>query len=125
MPRTKLAVVATVALLAGCAGMNYALEHYRNVPVQHFTASSGSSFRVYDKPAENRLMIAASIGSAMGGGLARGATFGAAGGSSAVVFRDASEEYLRSTGRDCRAADIALVVEPQYEVRYDCSATDL
>jgi hypothetical protein len=99
------------------------MQNYSGVTVQQFKAKTGSSFRIFDKPAENRLMITSSIGDALGSGAVQGATFGAIRPSSAaVVFRDAAEEYLASTGRTCTTRDTTLIIDPQYEVRYECSA---
>lgn len=123
MKKNAIALIALLALV-GCAGAKYAMDNYAKVKPVPFTASTGKGFRVYDKPAENRLMITPTIGASMGGGAVKGATFGAVNPSaSEVVFRDASEEFLASTGRTCRALDIALVIDPQYEVRYECEAT--
>ncbi|MGK8640342.1 hypothetical protein [Brucella anthropi] len=113
--------VGVALALTGCAGVNYAMTHYSGVPVKSFTASTGSDYRIYDKPTENRLMITPSIAASMGGGAIKGATFGAYNPSnSEVVYRDAAEEYLKSTGRSCSVRDITLVLEPQYEARYEC-----
>lgn len=119
----KSVVVAACALLSGCAGANYAMEHYSGVPIQQFKASNGATYRIFDKPTESRLMITSSIGDALGGGAVQGMTLGAVRPSSAaVLFRDAAEEYLKSTGRTCTTRDTTLVIDPQYEVRYECTA---
>ena len=111
-------------LLSGCAGAKYAMDNYSKVKPLAFTSQTGKGFRVYDKPSESRMMITPTIGSAMGGGAVNGATFGAVNpAASEVIYRDAAEEYLASTGRTCRALDISLILDPQYEVRYQCQAT--
>lgn len=118
----KALILASCVALSGCGGMSYAMEHYGNVPIQNFQASTGTSYRIFDKPNENRLMITSSIGGSLGGGAVSGFTLGAVQPASAeVLFRDAAEQYLTSTGRNCRSRDISLVVMPQYEVRYECS----
>ncbi|UPT53393.1 hypothetical protein [Synechococcus phage Ssp-JY39] len=117
-----VAAIAACALMSGCAGANYAMEHYSGVPIQQFKASSGATYRIFDKPAENRLMITSSIGDALGSGAVQGMTLGAVRPTSAaVVFRDAAEEYLASTGRKCTTRDTTLVIDSQYEVRYECA----
>lgn len=118
--RGILAAVIAVAL-SGCAGANYAMQNYSKVDVKSFTSSSGSTFRIYDKPLENRMMITPSIAASFGGGAVKGATFGAYNPSnSEVVYRDAAEQYLKSTGRTCSARDVSLIFDPQYEIRYEC-----
>jgi hypothetical protein len=117
-----MAAMSSTILLVGCAGMQYAMDNYTGVPVQQFTASSGAHYRIFDKPKENRLMITPSLAAAAGGGAVQGLTFGAVNpASAAVVFRDAAQEYLATTGRTCETKDTTLVVNPQYEVRYQCS----
>lgn len=119
----KQAVLVGAIALSGCAGANYAMTHYSNVPVHSFTSSNGATFRIFDKPTENRMMITPSLAASMGGGAVKGITFGMANPSSSeVVFRDAAEQYIRSTGRVCRATDIAKVIDPQFEIRYTCEA---
>lgn len=123
--KKAILAAALAAALTGCAGMNYAMQHYSNVPIKAFQTEAGNTYRIFDKPDEDRLMITASIGAALGGGLVKGATFGAIQSNSAeVLYRDAAEEYLTSTGRKCQIRDIALIVEPQYEVRYMCESME-
>lgn len=121
----QLAVVVVCAALAGCAGAQYALDHYGKVkPVAFRSPSSGTGYRIYDKPTEGRLMITPTIGASFGGGAVKGATFGAVNVlNSEAAYRMAAEEFTKSTGRTCRADSISLVIEPQYEVRYSCEAT--
>ncbi len=120
MRRATIAVTVCAAL-SGCAGMNYVLDNYKGVEVQSFKSNTGKTFRIFDKPGENRLMITPSIGDSAGSGFVKGATLGTVNpGASAVVYRDAAEEFLRSTGRSCRAQDTTLIIDPQYEVRYIC-----
>lgn len=101
--------------------MNYAMTNYSGVPIENFSSSTGSSFRIFDKPKENRLMITSSISAALGGGAVRGATFGAVNTlNSEVVYRQAAEEYLKSGGRNCTLTSISFIIDTQYEVRYNC-----
>jgi hypothetical protein len=66
-------------------------------------------------------MITPTLGASFGGGVVKGATFGAYNPMNAeVVYRDAAEAFLASKGRTCRVNDISLVFEPQYEARYQC-----
>lgn len=118
-------VVLTIAMLvgiSGCAGANYAIKHYASVSPKGYT-SSGSSFRIYDKPAESRLMITPSIGAAMGGGAIKGATFGIVNNlNGEALYRNAANEYLTSTNRTCTIQNISLILKPQYEVHYSCES---
>jgi len=111
----KVIVGAALLSLAGCSGMSYAVQNYQGISVERFTYAS-QKFRIFDKPAENRLMITPSIGAAMG----QGATFGGAA-TAETTYQKAAQAYLDSTGRNCKAADMKLVVQPQWETFYTCS----
>lgn len=117
----RIAAIAAVTLaLAGCSGMKYAMDNYSGVPVVNYHDDvSGNDFRVFDKPAENRMMITLSIG----GALLQG-TMGSAGTTPEPIYENAAIGWLRSKGRYCTATKTFLVVEPQYEVDYDCSAKE-
>jgi hypothetical protein len=113
-------VVAGLALaVSGCAGFNYVMENYNGTPTQHFTSSAGVPYRIFDKPAESRLMITPSLVASGAYGTAKGLTLG-------VVtpptdqYRAAALEFLSSTGRNCVATSVEIVYDPQTEIRYQC-----
>jgi hypothetical protein len=132
-------IVIAAATLAGCQGVKYAMDNYKGVDIQHFVVmpadgqrfvksttggpdvDRATTWRIFDKPPENRLMITPSLSAAMAGGAASGLTFGAAEGvDGPAVFRDAAQRYLDSTGRTCTTTTVDLIMKPQYEVRYEC-----
>ncbi|MDP9837617.1 hypothetical protein J2T09_002369 [Neorhizobium huautlense] len=121
----KIAITASVVALAlsGCAGVNYAIQHYSGIkPVIWTSPTTGKSYRIYDKRAENRLMIALGLGESALQGIGAGATLGIADTRTpSVVYQDAALEWLATTGKKCEAKNISLVLEPQYEVRYVCA----
>ena len=110
----KKALLLTL-FLAGCSGMNYAMEHYQDVdpkPINY----NGQGFRRFDKPEEGRLMITPTVGqSAM-----QGLTFGGAA-TAQNTYRQAALAYLSATGRTCETTEMMLVVQPQWEAFYKCS----
>lgn len=112
---------AAILLLAGCGGMSYAIEHYSGIkPVSFNTA--GKTYRVYDKPNENRLMITPSLADAAAAGAIQGATFGLSGNPLGPQgeFRMASQAFLNARSGNCQVLDGSLVVHPQYEFFYAC-----
>ena len=115
MRKALVAGIVGFGLLSGCSGMGYAMKNYSGTKADKFY-SSGQKFRIFDKPAENRLMITPSFGSAM----LQGATFGA-GATAEISYQQAAQAYLDSTGRDCEVGDMKLVVQPQWETFYTCS----
>lgn len=144
--RISFGIIAAGAIaLTGCQGMKYAMDNYRDTKVQSylFVPNDGKprysetaidsmghtrqvdramTYRIFDKPDENRLMITPSLGASAGMGFAKGLTFGAvSAGPSPAAMREAAGGFLASTGRTCTADQIDLVAEPQYEVRYTCS----
>lgn len=120
MIRKILSIFALALLLAGCAGMEYAMEHYGSVPVKEFT-DKADTWRIFDKPKEGRLMITPSVGAAMAGGVETGLTLGMRrGGAKKAAFQKAALAYLKSTDRQCTIQKSYLVVNPQWEFKYSC-----
>lgn len=117
-------VIVGAALLSGCTGAKYAMDNYNDTPAKPYQHRvSGTWYRIHDKPRENRLMITASLGGAAGQGMVKGLTLGIVGNETpGVVYRDVSLEYLAVSGRSCDTKEVTLIIEPQYEVRYECFA---
>ncbi len=117
------AILLLAALtLGGCANLDYAADNYGNTPLTELD-HDGHPYRVFDKPSQNRLMITSSIGSAIGGGLIRGATFGLfSNHPSEPVMQAAAAEYLKSTNRACTLQTGQLIAQPQWEFRYSCKS---
>lgn len=122
MRAIRIAVVIGAAMLCGCASMEYIVKNYNGVAlVEHST--SYDTFRIFDKPTENKMMITSSLGMAAAGGFAKGLTFGASGpATSRPIFQEAVEQYLAKSGRSCRVVDGYLLVDPQWEFKYECGA---
>lgn len=109
--------------LSGCAGIDYAKTNYGGWPQQQFTTSGGQTFQIIDNPSRERLMIGPGSSSSTTGGFVKNLGAGVAGSLVAtppVVYRDAAEQFLRSTGRNCTAQDVTAIMDPRYEVRYRC-----
>lgn len=111
--------------LAGCSsGAQYAMREYSGVSAVPFTVEDDDVYRVFDKPAESRLMITPSIAKAAAMGAVGGATMGIADVSGIKpTYERAAVAYLASTGRHCRIVDGYLVQRPQWEFKYDCRPT--
>ncbi|PSH66228.1 MULTISPECIES: hypothetical protein [Phyllobacterium] len=119
----RLTAPLLMIAMSGCAGINYAKSNYGGLPQQQFTASSGQSFQIIDNPARGRMMIGPGTGGSATEGFVRGLGMGVANSLVAtppVVYRDAAEQYLRSSGRNCTAQDVTAIMDPRYEVRYRC-----
>jgi hypothetical protein len=116
---SKIAVMIVALFLSGCAGMDAAME-YNDVTVRemHF---GGDTWRIFDKPAEGRLMITPSMERAMGGGFLSGLTFGAADTDiPKPEYQRAVEAWLRMTKRRCTVLDGYKLIKPQWEFKYHC-----
>jgi hypothetical protein len=101
--------------------MNYAMENYTDVPITQFKYRD-DTYRVFDKPHENRLMITPSIGAAAGAGAVKGLTLGLSGPMTVESeFREVAQAYLDHNGRHCLISKGSLVVQPQWEFRYKCN----
>ncbi|ATU91408.1 hypothetical protein [Phyllobacterium zundukense] len=119
----RLTAPLLVAALSGCAGIDYAKSNYGGLPQQQFTTERGQSFEIIDNPARGRLMIGPGAAGKTTEGFVRGLGMGVANSLVAtppVVYRDAAEQFLRSTGRTCTAQDVTAIMDPRYEVRYSC-----
>ena len=106
----------------GCAGINYAAQQYSGVRVEE-VAMPDDTYRIFDKPAENRMMVTSSLAAAMGQGLGAGLLLNAIDNTPPKPRFDAAAlQYLENTGRPgCRVVDLYLLVKPQFEVKYDCA----
>ena len=118
--RTGIAIASTIAI-TGCSGINYAVENYSGVDVERFEAN-GQTWRIFDKPAEGRLMITPTLGKAAAVGAAQGATFGLSRGGASPVqnFEAAANLFIKSRDASCQVTSGSLVINPQYEFFYSC-----
>ena len=117
-----LLLVAVSALLTGCGtAANYTRSEYEGIAIEE-VAMPEDTYRVFDKPAANKMMVTTSIGTAMGQGFAHGLTYGAATGTPKPLFEAAAIRYLEEHGRSgCRIIDAYMLVQTQWEVKYDCT----
>lgn len=118
MVRIGLMLIAG-ATLAGCAGFDAALE-YTGTPVMSYM-NMADTWRIFDKPAEGRLMITPSLGRAAGNGAVSGLTLGIADTDiPKPEYQNAVEGWLISTGRMCKVTDGYKLIRPQWEFKYAC-----
>lgn len=123
----RFAAAAACALaLAGCgAGRQYVINEYSGVELKSFAIEGEDTYRIFDRPAANRLMITPSLSKIMAAGFAQGASMGGIDGMDVIgpkpMFEKATLGYLASTGRTCRIIDGYIVAKPQWEFKYDCS----
>ncbi len=117
-------IAALCAVLGGCAGVSYAIDEYSGVEVKNIQMPD-DNYRVFDKPAQNKMMVTSSILAAAAQGAGQGLLFNAVDNTPPrPLFERAATEYLRKTGRDsCRITDAYMILKPQYEVKYDCTPT--
>jgi len=100
--------------------MNYTMESYGSVPIVDFPKGH-DTYRIFDKPAEGRMMITPSLGTAAAGGFLKGATLGISGPvSNGAVYREVALEFLAKSGRTCQVNEGYLLMDPQWEFRYVC-----
>jgi len=101
------------------------VHEYSGIEPKSFEFAGEDTYRVFDRPDVNKLMITPSLSKAMGAGALQGLTFGGVDAMDSIgpkpMFERAALAYLASTGRQCRIIDGYLVVRPQWEFKYDCS----
>ncbi|MBX8782299.1 hypothetical protein HBA94_00835 [Ochrobactrum sp. GRS2] len=118
----RISAFAALAVLTGCAGVNYVQAKYQGLPSVEFVGKSGVNYRIVDNQTESRLLIGPGLAGTATQNFVKGFSTGTGlGVTPPVVFRDVAEEYLKSTGKRCETRDVTLVVDPYYEVRYKCS----
>lgn len=115
-----LALIATATLTA-CAGVGTVMERYGSVKAVAFQ-HGGSTWRVYDKPEEGRLMLTPSIGDSAAAGAIQGATFGMADNPLGPNKRysDAATAWIAQHGESCRLTAGRVLLHPQFEFDYSC-----
>lgn len=118
-----VACAFALLLLGGCsAGLKYVMDEYSGMQ-PHQVAMPDDTYRVFDKPQASRMMVTSSLSSAAAQGFGRGLVFGAIDTTPPKpLFEAAARAYLAETGRaSCRITDAYILVQPQFEVRYDCT----
>lgn len=116
-------LVAVSLTLAGCSGVSYVLENYKDIEVKEVLVEGDDTYRVFDKPAAGKMMVTSSLSAAAGQGAIKGLTLYAVDAAPPKPrFQKAAETYLVNTGREgCRILDGYLLINPQWEFVYDCS----
>ena len=119
---SRFIAIGALVVLAGCSGMNYAIQNYASVKPQRFDFA-GENWRIFHKPSEKRLMITPSFSTALAGGAKTGLTFGLAGRQTDPEnrFRTAAMMFVKqSVGENCEITSGQIVIDPQYEYNYSC-----
>lgn len=121
-PVSRLLAVLIALTLSGCAGISYIADEYWGVTVEH-VAMPDDTYRIYDKPAQSKMMVSSSIGAAAAQGVGTGLAWGLVDNTPPKPRFDAAAlQHLANTGRvGCRVVDSYLLVKPQFEVKYDCT----
>lgn len=111
-------LLALALLLTGCAGLD-AARQYRGTELQSFV-NMEDTWRVFDRPAEGRLMITPSLGTITVDALTSG-PFGIFHPEiPKSIYQQAVEGWLVQTGRSCKVTDGYKLIKPQWEFRYSC-----
>lgn len=117
--RSKALLLVLPLLLCGCAGVNTP-DNYADVDAVRFR-DSDAVWRIFDKPAEKRMLVAPTIGATMDQEFVDGLTFGAVNAYySSSQYRTAAEAWLVHTGRHCKITDSSDAAKPQWEFQYRC-----
>lgn len=116
-----LAAGTCLFALVGCAQLDYAMTEYGGIKPLQF-AYSGKTWRIFDRPADGRLMITPTVGDAAAAGAVEGMTLGLSGNASGSegVFHSAALAYLKTRSKSCKIYNGALVINPQWEFFYEC-----
>lgn len=117
----KLLIAAICLPLAGCAGASYVMDEYKGIdPVD--VKMPDDTYRIFDKPNAQKVMITPSMETAVEIGAMRGLTWGI--GDFDVPkprFEAAVSKFLSEAGRKCEIKDGYKVLDIQWEFRYSCA----
>lgn len=117
--RSKKLLLVLPLLLCGCAGIDTP-DNYDDITVVRFR-DSDAVWRIYDKPADKRMVVAPTIGATMDQEFVDGLTIGMVDSYySPAQYRTAAETWLVHTGRHCQITDTSDAAKPQWEFRYRC-----
>lgn len=113
-------VVLTFLGLQACAYPQYVNDDYRYIPLTNF-AHENRSFRIFDKPSSNKMIITPSLSTAVSDVVIRNATFGKYNNSvEQQSLESAAGAYLAAQGRKCAITSASLMYDPQWEITYNC-----
>lgn len=116
----RIGALCAAMALASCAGLNAALD-YTGTPAVPF-ADSRDTWRIFDKPADGKLMITPSLVKSGQQGAATAATLGIVSGFlPEPIYRETAQHFLASTGRECTVLEGERLIIPQWEFRYRCN----
>lgn len=117
----KWSILAVAAVVGGCSGVGYIVTAYSSVTPQDVTTAY-DTFSVFDKPSEGRMMVTSSVGAAFGNGVVGGLTLNSTNAHPPKpIFQEAAEQFLARSGRQCKITDGYVLVNPQWEFKYDCA----
>lgn len=115
--RSKTLLVVLPLLLCGCAGTP---DNYSDVAAVRFRDSDGV-WRIFDKPAEKRMLVAPTVGTTLDQEFIDGLTVGMVDAYyTASQYRTAADAWLVHTGRHCKITDASDAASPQWEFQYRC-----
>lgn len=119
---SKIVIWVTLGLIvSGCGGRPGGFSDALKYDAKSLTqvAMSDDTYRVFEHPSGDRLMVTSSIGRSA----RSGATFGALPVSSLESHKAAARRHLDQTGRQaCQIVSGEELVKPQYEFVFTCPA---
>lgn len=116
----KCGVLVMATALGGCASFGYLGETYGAMQPQTITTKA-DTWRVFDRAAENKILVQRNPGNTSTPGVAAGLGFNATNAAAPQpAYQEAAEAFLAQSGRNCKIKDGYLVVAPSWEFTYEC-----
>jgi hypothetical protein len=117
--RFSKSIMLVPLLLCGCAGTD-AVAPYEAVTPVRFDVHD-QVWRIFDRPAEGRMLVTPTIGDTIDETLLGGLTIGMADTESPRAdYQAAAEAWLKHSGRRCKITDGKEVDSPRWEFTYKC-----
>lgn len=117
----KAIIITAVAVsLSGCASVGDAMSYS---PTVHKLQMANDTYRIFEHPKRDRIMVTPSLATGVGGGLVEGVTLGGADAPvSAAKLQPVARKWLNDTGRsNCIVNSSREVVKWQYEYTFSCA----
>jgi len=117
--RNALAIISSIALTACSQSMGAQMEYTNKV---HHVQMADDTYRVYDHPSGDRVMVSPSMGKIAGAATTASWTLGTVNTLSPTEARiAAAQQHMNQTGRShCKPISSNELMKPNVQVIFDC-----
>lgn len=120
--KKSLALISCLALAACSQTMGAQMEYINKV---HHVAMPDDTYRIYDHPSGNKVMVSPSMGKIASAATVTSWTFGTVDALPATqAYINAAQQRMNQTGRShCKPVSARPLMKPMIEVAFNCGDT--